>query len=182
MKKLLFIVVMTFMCSLTYAQIKVQNSFANDLIIIGNLSMGKAINVIGGTNTRAAEHKLYCRIFKDKVTYGILVDTENRFDDDFEFALGTDIEKARESINTILMFMKDNPLKTSMTVTDEDNRVIQLNLVNRKTISLDALSANGATICNKVILLQSNLQRALKLLDNKAEEKVLQAQIRNNKM
>ena len=52
----------------------------------------------------------------EKTTYGILVNTENRFDDDFEFALGTDIEKAKESLNAILGFMNDSPLKTSIVV------------------------------------------------------------------
>ncbi len=164
----------------SWAQIKVAESFANDLIIIGNLSAGRVVNIFGDGSSRLAEHKLYCRIFRDKTTYGILVDTENRFDDDFEFALGTDIDKAKESISTILEFMRTNPLKTSLTVTDEDDRIIQLNLIKRTTILLDVIDAHGATIVNKVYLNQSNLERALKLLDGKTERKVQDAIAKNS--
>lgn len=162
------------------AQIKVQESFTNDLIIIGNISAGKFANVVGDGTTRAAEHKLYCRIFHEKTTYGILVDTENRFDDDFEFALGTDIQKARESIETILKFMETNPLKTSLGVEDEDGRTIQINLLKRNVITLKAIDAKGDVIVDEVRLQRSNLERALKLLDNKAERKVAEAIAKNN--
>jgi len=179
-KKLFTTAVMLVAMTSSWAQIKVEESFANNLIIIGNLSVGRVGNLLGDGKTRLAEHKLYCRIFHDKTTYGILVDTENLFDDDFEFALGTDIDKAKESLSTILEFMRTNPLKTSITVTDEDDRVIQLNLIKRTTISLDAIDAHGVTIVNKVYLKQSNLERALKLLDGKAERKVQEAIVRNS--
>lgn len=176
MKKLLFIVVAAFAMANVNAQIKIQKAFTNDLIIIGNISSGAAMNVLAGKpGAKLAEHRLYCRLFNDKVTYGILVDTENSFDDDFEFALGTDIEKARESVNAILDFMKDNELQTSLTVEDEDGRTIQINLRSRKTITIEAVDAQGAIICNKVVLTRSNLDRALTLLDTKAEQKVAKA-------
>ena len=185
MKKFLFLAAVAALsvCGAN-AQIKVEKTFTNDLIIIGNLSAGSAVNVmnaLNGTPSRVAEHRLYCRIIGDKTTYGILVDTENRFDDDFEFALGTDIEKARESLGLILEFMRTNPLQTSFTVTDEDERTIQINLKKRNVISLDAIDAKGDVICNKVYLTQANLERGLKLLDAKAEKKVAQAIIKNNR-
>lgn len=124
---------------------------------------------------------VWIRIFRDKITYGILVDTENKFDDDFEFALGTDVEKAKESINSIIKFMASKPLKTSFTVKDEDERTIQINLNTRKQIILDVIDAKGAVICNKVSLSQANLERALKLLDKKAEAKVKE-RIEQNKV
>lgn len=185
MKKLLFAVAMAALpiCAAN-AQIKVQQSFTNDLIIIGNISAGAANNVIGAlSNTPSphyAEHKLYCRIYREKTTYGILVDTENRFDDNFEFALGTDIEKAKESVATILEFMETNPLNTSLTVEDEDARTIQINLLKRNIITLRAIDAQGAVIVNDVRLQRSNLERALKLLNHKAEKKVAEAIARNN--
>ncbi len=132
------------------------------------------------TPSRVAEHKLYCRIYGEKTTYGILVDTENRHDDDFEFALGTDMEKAKESINQLLEFMKKEKLNTSITVTDEDERTIQINLKSRKSITLQVIDAHGAIVVNDVYLTTSNLERALKLLDKKAEKKVNDAIKRNN--
>lgn len=183
MKKLLLLVAIATMAFTANAQIKIQESFTNDLIIIGNLSGGKAVNVMSAMNgsaDRVAEHKLYCRIFHEKTTYGILADTENRFDDDFEFALGTDIQKARESIETILKFMETNPLKTSLGVEDEDGRTIQINLLKRNVITLKAIDAQGAVIVDDVRLQRSNLERALKLLDNKAERKVAEAIAKNN--
>lgn len=162
------------------AQIKVQQSFTNDLIIIGNLSGGKVVNVIGNGQA-VAEHKLYCRILHENITYGILIHTPNKFDDDFEFALGTDIDTAKESLTTMLEFMQTNSLKTSLTVKDEDDRTIQLNLTTRKKMTLNAIDAQGAVICGDVVLTAANLERALKLLDNKAERKVAEAIARNNK-
>lgn len=185
MRKLLFLIFALFITIVSNAQIKIEQTFTNDLIIIGNISSGKAWNAVaaagGNYNTsRLAEHKLYCRIFGEKTTYGILVDTENRFDDDFEFALGTDMGKAKESINQLLQFMADKPLKTSITVKDEDERTIQINLKSRKTISLQVVDAQGITVVNDVYLSTSNLERALKLLDKKAEAKVNETIKRNN--
>lgn len=134
----------------------------------------------GQVANHVAEHKLYCRIFHEKTTYGILVDTENTVDDDFEFALGTDIQKARESLETILKFMETNPLNTSLGVEDEDARTIQINLIKRNIITLQAIDAKGTVIVNDVRLQRSNLERALKLLDKKAERKVAEAIARNN--
>lgn len=188
MKKAILLLTVMIIASLSItanAQIKVQKTFTNDLIIIGNITGGSAVNIIGAiggnpNHTHAAEHRLYCRIFDGKTTFGILVNTENRFDDDFEFALGTDIEKAKESINTIIEFMQTNPLKTSITVKDEDDRTIQLNLKRRNTITLKAIDAQGAIICNEILLTQANLERALKLLNNKAERKIKEAIANNN--
>ncbi len=181
MKKLCSTVLMLMVLSSAWAQIKVDQSFTNDLIIIGNLSAGRVLNLLGDDGSqRTSEHKLYCRIFHETTTYGILIDTENRYDDDFEFALGTDIDKAKESISTILEFMRTKPLKTSLTITDEDNRIIQINLIKRNKITLDAIDVKGATIVNKVYLTQANLERALKLLDNKTERKVEEAIVKNN--
>ena len=109
-----------------------------------------------------------------------MVNTENQFDDDFEFALGTDIEKAKESIYTIIDFMKTKPLKTSFTVLDEDGRTIQINLPHRKRITLEVVDGDGKIIVNKVLLTMQNLERAIKLLDAKAEEKVQRVIERNN--
>lgn len=180
MKKLFLLVALATMAFTANAQIKIQQSFTNDLIIIGNISAGKFANVMGDGTTHIAEHKLYCRIFHEKTTYGILVDTENRFDDDFEFALGTDIQKARESIETILKFMETQPLNTSLTVKDEDDRTIQINLLKRNMITLRAIDGQGVVIVNDVRLLRSNLERALKMLDGKAEKKVAEAIAKNN--
>ena len=166
------------------AQIKIEQTLTNDLIIIGNISGGSAMNIVNpiltGSTDRTAEHRLYCRVFKDKVIYGILVYTQNKFYNDFEFALGTDIEKAKESIKMMLSFMANAPLKRSQTITDEDNRVIQLNLVKRKHMTLRVIDAHGEIICNKAILSKGNLERAIKLLDKKAERKVATACAKNN--
>ena len=86
MKRLFLLAFMVMSACGVNAQIKVQESFTNDLIIIGNISAGTVANALGDGSTRFAEHRVYCRIYKDKTTYGILVDTQNRFDDDFEFA------------------------------------------------------------------------------------------------
>lgn len=74
MKKLYFTVLMLMTLTSAIAQINVHDTFANDLIIIGNISSGRALNLIGGSSsTKLAEHRLYCRIFRETTTYGILI-------------------------------------------------------------------------------------------------------------
>ena len=183
MKKALILMILALFGSKAMnAQIQIQDEYANDLIIIGNVSIGGGANAFGamsGDMTKVAEHKLYCRMFGDKTTYGILVDTGNRFDDDFEFALGTDIVKAIESVETLLEFMKTRPLGTSINVIDEDGRTIQINLEGRNTISLKVLDGSNRVIAEDVILLESNLKRAKKLLETQAEKKVMKAMKKN---
>lgn len=174
------------LCALSFnisaqAQIIVEESFDNDLILIGNLSANEVLNALGSTTTKLPEHKLYCRIWQDKVTYGILVATSNRFDDDFEFALGTDIDKAKESINTILTFMKDSDLGKSIKVVDEDKRKIQLDLQKRKFLMLSVVDSDtNEIICDKVVLTRNNFEKAISLLDSKAE-KVVAKELAKNK-
>lgn len=76
--------------------------------------------------------------------------------------------------------MHTKPLNTSLTITDEDNRVIQINLDKRNKITLNAIDAKGSIVVNKVYLTRENLERALNLLDKKAERKVEEAIVRNN--
>ena len=176
--KFILLLMLLFSSSYVYSQIKIDESFDNKLIIIGNISSGAAMNLLAynGVGPALQEHRLYCRIFDDKVTYGIYVSTGNRLDDNFEFALGTDINKAKESINTILTFMKNSDTGKSIKVTDEDNRLIQIDYNNRAGIALTVVNnTDNAIICDKVVLTKKNLERALKLLDDKAEAKVQKA-------
>ena len=170
-------------CNLAKAQIKVEKSFNNELIIIGNLSAGRAVNVMGSTSYGpVAEHKLYCRLFNDKVTYGILISTPNHVDDDFEFALGTDVFKAKESVGILLNFMKESDIGKSLTITDEDGRTIQIDLIKRNRIKLKIMdSERNEVILEDVSLLRVNLERALYLLENKAHDKVIKKIIKNQK-
>ena len=177
MKRILFLLVCILSSHFVVdAQIKVQEAFTNDLIIIGDIAAGGIINSITNEGYEGLpNHKLYCRIFKDKTTYGLLLDTPNMFEDRFEFALGTTINEAKESIDLIIKFMKENPLKTSMVVNDEEGRKVQLSLKTKKIISLDVIDAKGDFVFNKILLHLPNLEKALKLLDEKAEERVNKA-------
>ena len=178
--KFLLTVLFAFFVHNAYSQIKFEESFDNDLIIIGNISSGAALNALGGTTTvQAPEHRLYCRIFKDKTTYGILVSTSNRFDDDFEFALGTDIETAKESINAILGFIANSDKGKSISLTDEDNRRIQMNYDRKNAVTFKAISNTDEVVCDNVLITKKNFEKALLLLDTKAEEKVAKAMAKN---
>lgn len=183
MRKLLLFLFVFAMNFTAKAQIVIEESFNNDLIIIGNISSGAALNALGamsGSTSNLEEHKLYCRFFKDKVTYGILIDTRNRMDDDFEFALGTNIEEAKQSISTILDFMENSDKGKSITVSDEDKRRIQINLQNRKGVTLKVLSEDDTKIIvDNVLLTVKNFERAIELLDKKAEKVVAEAIARN---
>ena len=174
MKKILFLLVFVLSShSIANAQIKIQESFTNDLIYIGGIEAGGIINSVTNKGYELLPaHKVYCRIFKDKTTYGLLLDAPNMYEDDFEFALGTNIKEAKESIELIIKFMKENPLKTSMVVDDEDGRKVQLNLITKKILYLNVIDAKGDFIFNEIPLHLPNLEKALKLLDEKAEERV----------
>lgn len=181
-------------------QIEVERNFTNMLIVIGNISHGKVMNdlfydapgsswhyrdrnaagVIEHAGLRSTEHRLYCRIFKDKVTYGILIDTRHKLDDDLEFALGSDTFAAQSSLKTLLDFMSNSPLHRSIVVKDEENRIFQFNLSGRKLLLMEAIDAHGAEICSKVEITRRNLLRALRLLDRKAEKRVSEIIARNN--
>lgn len=178
--KFFFTVLLALFVQNAYSQIKLEESFDNELIVIGNISSGAALNALGGTaTTQLPEHRLYCRIFKDKTTYGILVSTSNRFDDDFEFALGTDIETAKESINTILDFMKNSDKGKSISLTDEDNRQIQMNYNRKNGVTFKVISNTDEIVCDNVLITTKNFEKALLLLDTKAEEKVAKAMAKN---
>lgn len=183
-KLVLFLLCMFALSFNAKAQIVIEETFDNDLIIIGNISSGAALNALGamsGSTSNLEEHKLYCRFWKDKVTYGILIDTRNRMDDDFEFALGTNIEEAKQSINTILSFMENSDKGKSITVKDEDQRKIQINLQSRKGVTLKVIDEDDTKIIvDNVLLTVKNFERAIELLDKKAE-KVVQAAIEENK-
>ena len=171
--KLFLTMILALVFQSAFAQIQFEESFDNELILIGNISSGAALNALGGTPTvQAPEHRVYCRIFKEKTTYGILISTPNRFDDDFEFALGTDIATAKESINSILNFMANSDKGKSIALTDEDNRRIQMNYTRKNTITLKVISNSDEIVCDNVALTTKNLEKAIQLLDTKAEEKV----------
>lgn len=173
MKKLLLIALFSTLCHFAKAQIQVQEEYTNDLVIIGNISGGAFLNAMAGTSSgKAPEHRLYCRMFAEKITFGILIDTSNRFDDDFEFALGTSIPKAIESIRSIQNLMKTKPLKTSINVVDEDGRTVQITIATKNSISMKVLGGDNAVIVSNVMLTNGNLDRAIKLLETKAEKVV----------
>lgn len=50
----------------------------------------------------------------------------------------------------------------------------------KKKITLEVIDGDGKIIVNKVLLTMQNLERAIKLLDTKAEEKVQRTIERNN--
>ncbi len=184
MKKVLFsLLLIVGLSTVSFAQIQIEESYSNDLIIIGNISDGAAftaISMFGSSPQHYAEHKVYCRIFKDKTTFGILVDTESTVDDDFEFALGTDISKARESIKLILGFMDKNPIGKSIEVKDEDGRTIQIHIVKKNRIMLKVLDGTEI-LYNNIYLTKNHLMRADSLIENDAMKKVEKALKKNRK-
>ncbi len=178
MKKLLTLVALILGTYAAFGQLKIENKFDNELIMIGNISGGAFLNATNtitngpGSAPRVAEHRVYCRIFDGKTTYGLLVDTQNRFDDDFEFALGLTVDSAVKSVNDLIDLVTNSDAGTSYTVTDEDERKIQLNIERRKILSIKAIDAQGKVICDEVQLNLNNLNRAKELLLTKAEWKV----------
>lgn len=183
MKKTFLLIVAIMFGHSLFGQIQMEQEFANDLIFIGNISAGAATNVLGalnGTPTDSPEAKLYCRIFKDTVSYGLWCETSNRFDDPVEFALGHTIEEAKISLESIIEYATTSDAGRSVQFTDVDGRLIQVNVQRGGNVIIKVLEDQGNTYAGYVTLTKANLKRALKLLDTKAEQKVA-AELEKNK-
>lgn len=68
--------------------------------------------------------------------------------------------------------MKTKPLKTSINVVDEDGRTVQITIATKNSISMKVLGGDNAVIVSNVMLTNGNLDRAIKLLETKAEKVV----------
>lgn len=161
------------------AQIKIQKeeSFANELMFLGDISSGTALNVLGalgGTGTISDIHRLYCRIFHDKLTIGIAVETQNRFDDNMEIALGHDFSSTNESLQSLIDWMDEATNGMSISFEDIEGRGIQINKEKAKDrIHIQILNdLETRTVVGKVILARSNLVKAQSLLNEKNQKKI----------
>lgn len=156
------------------AQIKMEQTFANEIMILGELSGGAALNVIGtvasamggGYYSNTAEHKLFCRCYHDSLAVGILVKTANRFDDDMEIALGADFESARQSFSDLVSWYDNSVKGQSVSFTDIWGRRVQVNR-SQNNISLDVIDdINSKVIAENVVLKRENLTKGMTILDN----------------
>lgn len=181
MKKFLLAVCMTIASVTSFAQINLDQTFANEIIVLGELSGNATLNVIGnvasamggGYYSNAAEHKLFCRCYHDSLALGILVQTANRFDDDMEIALGKDFETTKKSFSDLVSWYDNSVKGQSVSFTDICGRRVQINK-NQNNISLDVIDdINFKVIAENVVLTRQNLVRGIKLLDNpKKKEEV----------
>ncbi|MDE6870563.1 MAG: hypothetical protein K2J62_00390 [Bacteroidales bacterium] len=134
MKKTLLFMCMMGLCVLSYAQIALEETFANEFIVLGELSGGKALNVIGYTASAmggghyhaGAEHKLFCRFYHDRLAFGIYVITANRFDDHLEIVLGEDFETAQQAFSDLLYWYDNSHKGQSVSFTDVWGRKVQI--------------------------------------------------------
>ncbi len=165
------------------AQIQITDVFDNNLIIIGELSAGKALNALSSTTTnRLTEYSLYYRILGEEETIGILIDTENPMDDDIEFALGADIKETEKSIDILKDFLRKSDLKVSATIEDVQGRILQATKYTDKLLRIHSIDSHGKVIVDNCVYLNKRiLNRATRLLLEEAEEKIKRAQHANKK-
>lgn len=178
MKKIFLLMIVGGLCSfVASAQIQMEKTFTNDLQILGKMYVGGGfMNALG---SEAPIHKIYRRVFKDQKTYGILVETSNRFDDYVDIALGTTLEEAKESVEAILNFMQTAELDTSMPITDIEGRRFQLDLIRRNWIEIQIIGyAEGDNISDviagSVYLNKSCITKALGIINNELEKEQAQ--------
>ena len=182
MKKLILSMIVAFACFGANAQIVIEETYTNDLIIIGPVSANAALNALSSQGPNLAEHRLYCRVFKDQTTYGILIDSPNSLDDDLELTLGENIEQAQQSIATLLKFLEEKPKNTSVNIKDQKGCTFQLTNVLKNQFAIKVFDANGDVIVTDgCTLTKNNLNRASELLATKAEARVKKAIEKNNK-
>ena len=179
MKKLLVTMCTAIISVSSFAQINLEQTFANEIIVLGELSGGAALNVIGnvasamggGYYSNTAEHKLFCRCYHDSLAVGILVQTANRFDDDMEIALGKDFETARQSFSDLVSWYDNSVKGQSVSFTDIWGRRVQVNR-NQNNISLNVIDdINSKVIAENVMLKRENLVKGITLLDNPKKRK-----------
>ena len=174
MKKLLVIMCAAIGSVSSFAQIKMEQTFANEIIVLGELSGGAALNVIGnvasamggGYYSNTAEHKLFCRCYHDSLAVGILVQTANRFDDDMEIALGKDFETARQSFSDLVSWYDNSVKGQSVSFMDIWGRRVQVNR-NQNNISVNVIDdIDSRIVAENVLLKRENLVKGMTLLDN----------------
>ena len=157
-----------------------KESFGNEVIRLGNISSGGAVNAIGLIGSALSgeyyeegdEHILYCRIFKDKITIGIGVKTANSFDDDMEIALGTDFQTTDKSLQDIIDWDARSAKGVSTSFTDIDGRKVQLSKKSNGFYVKVARNTNSNIIVGDVTLTSKNLKRAQSLLNESNYRKI----------
>lgn len=164
------------------AQIKLtkQQTFANELFSLGNISGGATLNTIGrvssaiggGFYQEGFEHKLYCRIYHDQLTIGILVITPNTFDDDMEISLGTDFETTNQSLQEIVNWYDNNSDGTSVLFKDIEGRLVQIDRIHDYIRFKILREEDFKVIIDDVLLSRQYITNAQKLLNKKNAEKI----------
>lgn len=174
------------LCAFSVTSIRAQinlnseKAFANEIISLGNISEGAVVNAIGGGAgalsgryySRMSELKLYCRIFHEDLTLGLLVKTSNSFDDDMEVALGRDFDETNKSLQSILDWFDSNPNGSSISFDDIQGRHI---LLNKVPYSMEIKVINDIDhkiIVDNVFLKKGYIQRAQSLLNNENLRKI----------
>lgn len=163
---MLFLVVTMFLAATASAQIQVTESFANELEILGNISSGSAMNALGG---EVPIHKLYKRTFKDRITYGILGQTSNRFSNDMEIALGTTVDETRQSVEALIHLMDAGKKGESITITDVEGRKYQIDWQSKNWVHVQLVQyadneGLDDVVAGFISLSRRQLERALKIL------------------
>lgn len=164
------------------AQIKLtkQQTFANELFSLGNISGGATLNTIGkissaiggGYYQEGFEHKLYCRIFHEQLTIGILVITPNTFDDDMEISLGTDFATTNQSLQEIVNWYDSNSDGTSVLFKDIEGRLVQIDRIHDYIRFKILREEDFKVIVDDVLLSRQYITNAQKLLNKKNAEKI----------
>ena len=171
---------------LSFAQInlKQQETFANEIIMLGNISSMGAINTIGtigsalggGYFRGGAEHKLYCRIYHEELTLGIAVITQNQFDDIMEVALGRDYQTTYQSLQDILDWFDRSAKGSSVTFDDVQGRHIQLDRMSQmddNVFRVRILSdVDYKVISEDVYIKRQYIERAQQLLNDENARKI----------
>lgn len=140
MKKLITFALMVCFGLGAEAQIQIEETYANKLDIIGPLHFGANLGETSYDGSKNSNYHLYKRTFKEDVTFGILIQSTNRFDDDVEIALGRTEAEAAESVNVILNFLATNEPKTSTEFTDLNGNKFQFTVYNKNFLSYKVLS------------------------------------------
>lgn len=183
MKKISMFLLILCVCFTANAQIEflAEKTYADETMIIGELSANKALNTIGmissalggGYYRNGTETKLYCRFYKEHITFGILVITSNSYDDDAQISLGNNFDTTRESLNSLLTWVQESITGQSTRFEDFEGRMVTASKIEGyPNACFLTVHDSNRTIVGPISLTLGYISRGIELLSPLSERKV----------
>lgn len=174
MKKLILSVLLLVVGTFCHGQISIDKRYSNVFKTVTGFA-GDALEPLESRKTgptSTCTGVTFFRIYKDSLTVGMILGTENPFDDDVEISLGRDAESALKSFTQIKDWFDSAQGGTSIEFTDIEDRVIQVLkktfATGRSNIFFKVLKEKETkVIADDIYLTEDDMRRALSAFQSK---------------